>query len=515
MASLVASVTRIGGGTLVSRVLGFARDLVIARIFGADATTDAFFVAFKIPNFTRRLFAEGAFSMALVPVLQAYKHRDAEQAGAHPLADFVDKMAGTLSVALALITALGVLAAPALILLFAPGFASDASQWEIATAMLRLTLPYIFFITLTAFAASVLNIYERFAIPAFTPAILNLILIACALWLAPQLDQPIMALAWGVLIAGIVQLGFQLPFLHQLGLLPRPCLNIGDPGIGRVFAQMGPAILGVSVAQISLLLDTLLASFLQTGSISWLYYADRLMEFPLGILAVALGTVIMPRLAQHHIADDSADFSRTLDWALRWILLLGAPAAIGLLALSQPLMTTLFLSREFGPNDVTMAAQGLMAYALGVTAFMAIKVLAPGYYARRDTRAPVRIALIALALGLVCDLVLIYPLGHVGLALGTSIAAAVNAGLLLRGLLVAGIYRPTPGWGRLLLKGLGASLAMGALILLGTGTQASWIDQDSGWRIAYLIGWIFAGAAVYAGILIAAGLRPRDILPGS
>ncbi len=513
MASLIVSITQIGGGTLVSRVLGFVRDLVIARTFGSDAATDAFFVAFKIPNFTRRLFAEGAFSMALVPVLHVYKVRQTD--GALTLKGFVDAMAGTLGVVLAVITALGVLAAPLLILLFAPGFANDAPQWETATAMLRLTLPYVFFITLTAFAASVLNTHERFAIPAFTPAILNLILIACALWLAPRFEQPIMALAWGVLIAGVVQLGFQLPFLQQLGLLPRPRLNIRDPGIQRVFAQMGPAILGVSVAQISLLLDTLLASFLQTGSISWLYYADRLMEFPLGILAVALATVIMPRLAQRHGADAPQDFSHTLDWALRWILLLGTPAAIGLLALSMPLMATLFLSSEFGPDDVTMAAHALMAYSLGIIAFMAIKILASGYYARREMRAPVRIALIALAVGLLCDLALIYPFGHVGLALGTSIAAVVNAGLLLRALLVEGIYRPLPGWGALLLKGLGASLAMGMVILLGTATQARWIDWDSGYRIAHLIGWILIGATVYVGILVSVGLRSRDVMPKS
>nr|WP_207168417.1 murein biosynthesis integral membrane protein MurJ [Thiocystis violacea] len=503
---MLASITKIGGNNLLSRILGFTRDLVIARIFGADAATDAFFVAFKIPNFARRLFAEGVFSMALVPVLTEHKAR-----GTPALKSFVDELAGALGVMLLLTTAVGVLAAPALVLLFAPGFVSDASQFEMATAMLRLTFPYVLFVTLTAFAGGILNTHERFGVPAFTPVILNLSLIACAIWLAPRFDAPILALAWGVLIAGIAQLAFQLPFLQQLGLLPRPRLNLADPGIRRLIMLMGPAILGVSVGQISLLLDTLLASFLQTGSISWLYYSDRLMEFPLGILAVALGTVIMPELSSQHLGRATADFSRTLDWALRWVLLLGAPAAIGLLALSRPLMATLFYSGEFASRDVQMAAWSLMAYAPGVAAFMAIKVLAPGYYARQDIGRPVRFAIIALGVGLACNLLLMLPMGHAGLALATSMAAALNAGLLLRGLLVQGIYRPEPGWRPLLIKGLAASAAMGALLLTGTGTAASWIAMGTGERILALGGWILAGAAVYAGILIALRVKSEDL----
>ncbi len=511
MVSLAASMTRVGGNTLLSRVLGFVRDLVVAHVFGANGVTDAFFVAFKIPNFMRRLFAEGAFSMAFVPVLNAYR----EKRGFAALKSFVDDIAGTLGLALLLITVLGVLAAPVLVLIFAPGFTEDTAQRELATAMLRLTFPYLLFISLTAFAGGILNTYERFGVPAFTPVLLNLVLIACALWLAPRMEQPIMALAWGVLLAGIAQLAFQIPFLIRLGLLPRPRLNIRDPGVRRVARLMGPALFGVSVAQISLLLDTLLASFLTTGSISWLYYSDRLMEFPLGILAVALGTVILPRLSQRHAADDPESFSHTLDWALRWILLLGVPSAVGLLALSGPLMATLFHSGEFGAEDVTMAARSLMAYSLGLVGFMGIKILAPGYYARQDMKTPVRIAVIALLTGLVCNLILMFPLGHAGLALGTAIAATLNAGLLVRGLLQEGIWRPCPGWTRLLLQGLGASLAMGLVLLLGVDATPDWIAMASGERIAQLLMWIAIGGAVYVGTLFVSGIRPRHLLTPS
>ncbi|MFD2112896.1 murein biosynthesis integral membrane protein MurJ [Thiorhodococcus fuscus] len=511
MVSLAASLAKVGSSTLLSRILGFSRDLVVARLFGADAATDAFFVAFKIPNFMRRLFAEGAFSIAFVPVLNEYR----QQRGFTALKRFVDDMAGTLGAGLALITLLGVLGAPVLVLVFAPGFATDASQRELTVEMLRITFPYLLFISLTALAGGILNTYERFGVPALTPVILNISLIGCAIWLAPHLEQPIIALALGVLIAGIVQLAVQLPFLHRIGLLPRPRVNAGDPGVRRVIRTMGPAIFGVSVAQISLLLDTLLASLLTTGSISWLYYSDRLMEFPLGILAVALGTVILPRLSQRHADKDPADFSATLDWALRWVLLLGLPAAIGLLALSGPLMATLFHSSEFGAQDVVMASYSLMAYAPGIVGFMAIKVLAPGYYARHDTRAPVRIAAIALVVDIGVSLALMYPLGHAGLAIGTAVAATVNAGLLLHGLMRSGVLRPGSEWPALLLKGSLASLVMGLTLILGTGATADWIAMDTWTRIAHLFTWILVGGMLYAIALLALGIRPSHLKPDS
>ncbi|MGQ9831013.1 MAG: murein biosynthesis integral membrane protein MurJ [Thermochromatium sp.] len=505
--SLLASFATVGGATLASRILGFVRDLTIARVFGADAATDAFFVAFKIPNFARRLFAEGALSMALVPVLNDYR----EHRGLPALKSFVDHLTGTLAAALFLITGLGILAAPLLILAFAPGFDGDADQFALAKTLLRLTLPYLFFITLTALTSALLNTYERFGVPALTPALLNIVLIGCALWLAPSLETPILALAWGVLLAGLVQLAFQLPFLARLGLVPRPRLKPRDPGVIAVFRRLGPTVLGVSVGQISLLLDTLLASMLVTGSISWLYYSDRLMELPLGLLGVALGTVILPRLAQRRSLQEAEHFSGTLDWALRLALLLGLPAAVGLLALAEPVLAMLFLSSEFSAEDVTQAAYSLMAYALGIPAWLAIKVLIPGYYARQDVRTPVRLALIALGIGSVLHLLLMVPLGHAGLALATALTATLNAILLLNGLRRSALYRRHPGWRRLLTQTILATLGMGLMLQWGIGTRADWIQVDSWTRILELTGWMVAGGLVYVTLLLVAGLRPRDL----
>lgn len=507
MASLSASIAKVGGSTLVSRVLGFVRDLVIARVFGADQATDAFFIAFRIPNLLRRLFAEGAFALAFVPVLNEYK----DQRPFAELKGLVDSVAGTLGLTLLGVTALGVLAAPLLLLLFAPGFANDIGQRELATEMLRLTFPYLLFIGLTALAAAILNTYGRFGIPALTPVLLNLALIGCALWLAPLMKQPILALAWGVLIAGIAQLAFQIPFLARLGLLPRPRLRWRDPGVRRILHAMAPALVGVSATQIGLLINGLLASFLAEGSISWLYYSDRLVELPLGLLGVALGTVILPRLAQQHAAAAPQALSRTLDWALRWVLLLGLPATVGLAVLAGPIMATLFHSAEFSAHDVTMASRSLMAYTLGLVAFMAIKVLAPGYYARQDTVTPVRIALISVLVNLVLSLALMGPLGHAGLALATAITALINGGLLLHGLRRRGVYRPEPGWTALVAKTLGATAAMAALLVWGSGATADWLARDGLERAAQLLGWIAAGGLVYGGTLWLAGIRPHQL----
>jgi putative peptidoglycan lipid II flippase len=514
VASLGASAVKVGGTTLLSRVLGFVRDLIIARLFGADAGTDAFFVAFKIPNLMRRLFAEGAFSAALVPVLSRYRAHDRQG----ELKRFIDDVAGTLGVVLLGLTLLGVVAAPLLVLLFAPGFAADPDTHRLATDMLRLIMPYLLFIGLTALAGGILNTYERFGVPAFTPVLLNLALIGCALWLAPLMERPIMALAWGVLIAGIAQLLFQLPFLAGLGLLPRPRFAPRDPGVHRIGRTMLPALFGVSVTQISLLLDTLLASFLVSGSISWLYYAERLVEFPLGILGVAVGTVILPRLARRHgVAESSVDareqdWARTLDWGLRWVLLLGLPATVGLFALSGPMLATLFHSGAFGAQDVLMAERSLMAYALGLMAFMGIKVLVPGFYSRRDMQTPVRIAAIAMLVNLVLSLVLMFPLGHAGLALATAIATTVNAWLLLTELIRQRVYRPSAGLGRLSAQVAGASLAMGILLWLVSGPTLHWTELANGTRALRLGGLIALGMLVYAAMLLALGLRPRALI---
>ena len=508
MASLFSAVAHVGGSTLVSRLLGFARDFVIARVFGADAETDAFFVAFKVPNLMRRLFGEGAFALALVPVLAEY--RRAGDTGA--LRRLIDDLAGTLAAVLLVVTAIGLVAAPGLVLLLAPGYVDEPEQRALTADLLRLTLPYIWFIGLAALAGGVLNTHHRFAVPAFTPVLLNLLLIGCALWLAPRLDAPITALAIAVLVGGMVQLGFQLPFLARLRCLPRPRLGFSSPGVRRIGRAMLPTLFGVSVAQLGLLIDTFLASFLTTGSISWLYYAERLTELPLGVLGVAFGTVILPRLTGAHLGRSSADFSATLDWALRWVLLLGLPASAGLIILAGPTMATLFWSERFGAHDVAMAAQGLAAYTLGLVAFMAIKVLAPGYFGRQEQGTPVRIAALALAVNLVLSLILMWPLAHVGLALGTALAAVVNAVLLLYGLWRDDVYRPGPGWPRLLLQVGVATLLMCGGISVGVGSTADWLGMTTAVRALRLVGLIGLGLASYALVLALLGLRPRSLM---
>lgn len=492
---------------MISRVLGFVRDLVLARVFGADAATDAFFVAFKIPNFLRRLFGEGAFATAFVPVLMEYK----EQRSRSELKALVDHVAGTLGMVLLIVSFIGVVAAPLIVSVFAFGWVLDGAdeKLDLAAQMLRLTFPYLLFISLTAFAGGILNAHNRFAVPAFTPVLLNLCLIGAALVLAPRMQQPVVALAWGVLIAGVIQFAFQLPFLHQLKLLPSFKPKPSHEGVGRIMKLMLPALFAVSVVQINLLLDTVLASFLQTGSISWLYYSDRLMEFPQGVLGVALATVILPSLSKRHAAADTKAFSHTLDWGLRTTLLLGAPAAVGLAVLAGPMIVTLFLSERFDMHDVSMARLSLMAYSVGLLAFILIKVLAPGYYARQDTKTPVKIGLIAMGINMVFNLVLIFPLQHAGLALATSLSAFVNAALLFRGLRNNGVYQPDSNWPGLWLKVFLASAGMAGVILFGAPTLAEWSAVSVWMRAAWLGSWIGIGALTYFLLLILMGIRGR------
>lgn len=499
------SLAKVGSNTMLSRVFGFVRDLVFAHTFGANAGTDAFFVAFKIPNFLRRLFAEGSFSVAFVPVLTEYRAKRSFD----ELKLFVNHVAGTLGGILLLVTALGVLGAPFLVMIFAPGFIGVEGKMDLAADMLRLTFPYLLFISLTAFAGSILNSFDRFGIPAFTPVLLNLSLIGCAIWLAPQMDRPIVALAWGVLLAGIVQFLFQLPFLRQLGLLPRFSFAPKDEGVRRVMRLMLPAIFGVSVTQINLLLDTLIASFLEDGSISWLYYSDRLMEFPLGILGVGLATVILPSLSHKHAADSAESFSHTLNWAMRWVLLLGVPCAVGLFLLAGPMIATLFQSDVFLANDVAMAQRSLMAYSLGLIPFIMIKVLAPGYYARQDTKTPVRIAIIAMVSNMVLNIILVFPLAHAGLALATTLSACINATLLYRGLRTERVIQPESGWPSLILRGVVASVAMGVMLYILGGSLDSWVGAELWGRIWRLLLLIVSGAAVYFFMLLVLGIRLR------
>ncbi len=512
--SLFKSTSVVGAMTLLSRVLGFVRDVVFAQTFGAGVVMDAFFVAFKIPNFMRRLFAEGAFSQAFVPVLGEVKAGGDEAA----LRDFVDRVAGTLGLVLIVVTIIGVVAAPIVIYIFAPGFTDDPARYGLSVAMLRLTAPYLLFISLTAFAGGILNTYGRFGVPAFTPVILNIVVICAAIWLSPLLPRPGLALAWGVLIAGILQLAFQLPFLGRLRLLPRPKLMGHHPAVRRTLRLMGPAVFGSSVAQINMLADTLIASFLVTGSVSWLYYSDRLMEFPLGVFAIALATVILPGLSAHHAERAEAAFSATIDWALRLALVIVLPAAVGLFMLAGPLIATLFRYGEFSAHDVHMAQWSLMAYALGLVGFTLVKILAPAYYSRQDVRTPVKVGVVAVAANVVFNAAITAPMAvfgfrapHAGLALSTSLAAIVNAGLLFWGLKRGGIYRAAHGWLALGARVASAGVAMAALLAFGVGPLARWFGWSAFDRAWHLAMWIALAIVVYFGVLAVLGLRPRHL----
>jgi len=493
--------------TFISRILGFVRDIVIARMFGAGLGADVFFVAFKIPNFLRRLFAEGAFSQAFIPVLAEYRQR-----GDKDLKQLIANTSGTLASILFAITALGVIAAPLLIMVFAPGFIDNPHKIGLAGDLLKITFPYLFFISLTALAGSILNSFGKFAVPAFTPVFLNLSLISCALWLSPQLDEPVTALAWGVFIGGLVQLLFQIPFLIKIGQLPKPRWGWKDSGVQKILTLMIPAMFGVSVAQINLLLDTLLASFLVTGSISWLYYSDRLVEFPLGVFGIALSTVILPSLSKKHASASKAEFSHTIDWALRWVFIIATPAAIGLIWLAEPLLMTLFQYGEFTPEDAHKASLSLMAYGLGLLPFIFIKVLAPGYFARQDTKTPVKIGIIAMVTNMVLNIILMMHYAHVGLALATSISAVLNAGLLYAGLRKIGVYQPDAGWGRFILKLLIPNTALLLLLFWLTPDITTWIEGSVWQRATMLFGLISASIILYFVTLSFIGIKVKQLL---
>lgn len=513
--TLLKSTGVVGAMTLLSRVLGFGRDVCFAVLFGAGAGMDAFLVAFKIPNFMRRLFAEGAFAQSFVPVLSATRNRE----GAADVQALVDVVAGTLGLILLAVTAVGVVAAPLLVLIFAPGFAGDADQFTLTVDLLRLTFPYLLFISLTAFAGGILNTYGRFAVPAFTPVLLNICLITSALWLAPQFERPYIALALGVFAAGALQLAFQIPFLLRLGLLPRPRWGWRNGRVRRILRMMLPILFGSSVAQINLMVDTILASFLAAGSVSWLYYSDRLMEFPLGVFSIAIGTVILPSLSMRHAHGSRDEFSATLDWALRLLVVVGLPAMLGLFVLAGPLLTTLFHYQSFQVHDVIMSRWSLSAYAFGFMGFSLVKVLLPGFFAREDAITPVRCGVIAMSATMVMNLGFVgallaidAPAPHAGLAAATSLGAFLNAALLYRGLRRADIYRPSAGWAVL---GLRVGLAGGVMAILlwyAAGDLAAWLAADALTRAAWLSGLIGLGAAVYFLVLLASGLRPRHLV---
>ncbi|MDM8544962.1 murein biosynthesis integral membrane protein MurJ [Candidatus Venteria ishoeyi] len=506
--NLFRALGTVSGFTFLSRILGFVRDMVIAQVFGASTATDAFLVAFKIPNFMRRLFAEGAFSQAFVPVLGEYK----ETREQHYVKHLIDHVSGALAGILTLLTVLGIFAAPLLVLIFAPGFAQMPEKYALATDLLRITLPYMLFISLTAFAGGILNTYGRFAVPAVTPVLLNLCMIAAALWFTAWFERPVLALAWGVFVAGVVQLLFQIPFLYRLGLLPKFAWQWPlHSGVRKVLRLMLPAIFAVSVTQISLLIDTLMASFLVTGSITWLYYSDRMLEFPVGVFGVALATVLLPRLSQLSAKKSEVAYQHSLNWGLRWVFLIGLPSMLGLMLLSGPILTTLFYHGAFRAEDVTMSSYSLIAYSVGLLGFVLIKILASGFFSRQDTKTPMRIAVIAMLVNITLNFMLIWSLAHIGLALATALSALLNAALLYRALSEQKLFIPESGWIRFFSQLVFASLGMSALLWWGVGSFSDWLIQPLGWRIWHLFGWIGAGVVCYFTLLWLAGLRPAHM----
>ena len=505
---LLKSSLSVSSMTFLSRLLGFARDVIIARVFGASLVADAFFVAFKIPNFLRRLFAEGAFSLAFVPVFSEYKTQR-DEGDVKRLADGV---AASLGGILLIVTIIGVIAAPIIITIFAPGFVGNEEKFDLAVAMLRLTFPYIFFVSLTAFAGAILNTYGRFAIPAFTPVLLNVVLIFAAVVVAPNFEQPIMALAWGVFFAGLVQLLFQFPFLLKIKMLPRPRINADVEGVNRIKKLMIPTLFGSSVAQINLLIDTLIASFLVTGSISWLYYSDRLVEFPLGIFGVALATVILPKLSQEHSKDSLEQFSHTLNWALTWVLVVAVPSTAGLALLSEEMLLTLFQYGEFTTHDVEMAGKSLVAYSLGLGAFILVKVVASGFYSRQDTKTPVKIAIIAMVTNMVLNAILVFPLAHVGLALATSLSSWLNAGLLFYMLKRDGAFKLESGWMLMFARVVLASLVMVVALVLALPQLDNWVGLVWFERAGLLLLGLALGVVTYVISLFVLGLRWKHLV---
>jgi putative peptidoglycan lipid II flippase len=504
--NLLKTLATVSSMTLLSRILGFVRDTAIARVFGAGLATDAFFVAFKIPNFLRRLFAEGAFSQAFVPILSEYKSRRGED----ELHDLIDYVSGMLALALFVVTVIGVLAAPYIIYISAPGFAKDIGKFNLTIDLLRITFPYILFISLTALAGGILNTFSRFAVPAFTPVLLNLSFIVFTLWLTPYFDPPVKALAWAVFVGGVLQLAFQAPFLVRLRALPRFKLNFQHEGLRRVLRQMGPALFGVSVGQISLLLNVIFASFLLTGSVSWLYYADRLMEFPAGMLGVALGTILLPSLSKHYANKSAEEYSALLDWGIRLTFLLALPAAAGLALLAMPLITTLFMYGAFSVVDANATRAALMAYSTGLLGLILVKVLAPAFYARQDIRTPVKIAVLTLVITQLMNFAFVGPFKHAGLALATGLGSCLNAALLYYLLRKRGIHVPRPGWLTFLLKLVVAVAAMAAVLWFAAGEAQRWLAASASLRVMWLVGVVVLGAGVYFATLWLLGFRTRD-----
>lgn len=504
---LLKSTAIVSAMTLISRVSGLIRDVVMASVLGSSGLADAFFVAFRIPNFLRRIFGEGAFSQAFVPVFTELTERNTVEAKA-----FVNSTAGLLALITLVLTVLGVVFAPQLVAFYAPGYRDDPAQMTATVDALRYMFPYLFCISLVAMSAGVLNTLNRFAVPAVTPVLLNVCLILAMWFLVPLMDQAASALAVGVLVAGIVQLLFQLPSLYKEGYLPRLAFDYSNPAVKKVFGLMLPAIFSVSVAQVNMFVNTVLASFLVTGSVSWLYYSDRLMEFPVGVFGIALASVVLPSLSKEHVSGSSDSFSKLMDWALRWVILIAVPATFALYILAIPLLSTIFLRNAFTINDVEMSAVALEAFSVGICGFIFVKVLAPGFFARQDTKTPMKIGVVSVLVNVFMSIVLVRYMQHTGLALAISIAAWVNAGLLFVVLRYRGVFKAESGWLWFLFRVALAVAAMSfVLIFFGHSAEAwyQWSLFERVWRLCVLV---LAGVLSYAGVLLLMGIRPQQLL---
>lgn len=509
--SLWRSTFIVSAMTMLSRILGLVRDMVLLNVFGAGGVMDAFLVAFKIPNFLRRLFAEGAFSQAFVPVLSEYKTTKTHE----EVQILISRASGSLMLILGVLTTFSVVAAPLVIYIFAPGFHGQEAKFQLAVELLRLTFPYLLLISMTAFAGSVLNSYGSFATASFAPVLLNVTMIAAAWWLAPYMDPHIMALGWGVLAAGFIQLAIQIPELWKKKLLIPPKVDFKHEGVRRILKLMLPALFGVSVVQINLLLDTVLASFMHEGSVSWLYTAERMTELPLGLIGIAIATVILPSLSAIHAEKDHDKFKAMLDWATQVIVLVGVPASLAMIILAEPMIQALFQHGRFGYNDVGMTVWALRGLSGGILAFMLIKIFAPGFYARQDTKTPVKIGLIAVVANMVFNLILVgvfyllkWPL-HAALSVASTCSAFLNAGMLYYALSRDGVYRIESHWKVIAFRYVCANVLMAVVLI--AGLQFYQQDAPQWQRIAELLSLCLLGAVAYAIGLLLTGFRPSQI----
>ncbi len=500
--------------TLVSRVLGLVRDVVVANLMGAGASADVFFFANKIPNFLRRLFAEGAFSQAFVPVLTEY-HASGDK---NKIRELVASASGTLGVIVTLVTLVGVLFSGAITALFGAGWFLDwlhggpaAQKFELASFMLKITFPYLWFITFVALSGAILNTMGKFAVSSFTPVFLNLTIIAAALFISPKLAQPEIGLAIGVLIGGVVQFGFQIPFLVKAGMWVKPTWGWNHPGVVKIRTLMIPALFGVSVSQINLLFDTFIASFLATGSISWLYYSDRLLEFPLGLFGIAIATVVLPALSRKHVDAQPQGFANTMDWGVRMVTMLGLPAMLGLMVLAKPMLMVLFMRGEFSAEDVHQASLSLTAYSSGLLNFMLIKILAPGYYSRQDTKTPMKYGIVAMISNMVFNAIFAWFYGYVGLAIATALSAFINMSLLYRGLHLQGVYRISRQTVWFIVRLLISGAIMTGVLYWQMADMAVWLSWGLTQRMLTLLMLIGMAAVIYLASMLILGIRLKDL----